>query len=226
MQLTMREARSGLVLRPYRRRRRLLARVSDQRHARLPPRAAAARRQALRERHADHGPCAGRRLRVRRLEVSMPGAFLGRNLWDRRYPVVDAERGIVLSIVRFGLKDGSKSQSVGHVEQSVWWVSSSRGEERAQISEVSRRAVQPARCAAHRLAAGVRPRPRRRESEARRRDGSSYQSAFDTSSGRSRGISGRRPTPRGAPPASRTLRVRPAAVLAVAARCRRHRRRA
>jgi len=39
------------------------------------------------------------------------GRFLGRNLWDRRYPVVDEERGIVLSIVRFGLKDGMKSQS-------------------------------------------------------------------------------------------------------------------
>ncbi len=39
------------------------------------------------------------------------GAFIGRNLWDRRYPVVDTERGIVLSIVRFGLKDGRKSQS-------------------------------------------------------------------------------------------------------------------
>lgn len=39
------------------------------------------------------------------------GRFIGRNLWDRRYPVVDTERGIVLSIVRFGLKDGVKSQS-------------------------------------------------------------------------------------------------------------------
>jgi hypothetical protein len=39
------------------------------------------------------------------------GRFVGRNLWDRRYPVVDPERGIVLSIVRFGLKDGMKSQS-------------------------------------------------------------------------------------------------------------------
>jgi len=39
------------------------------------------------------------------------GRFLGRNLWDRRYPVVDTERGIVLSIVRFGIKDGLKSQS-------------------------------------------------------------------------------------------------------------------
>jgi hypothetical protein len=40
------------------------------------------------------------------------GRFLGRNLWDRRYPVVDEERGVVLSIVRFGLKGGVKSQSV------------------------------------------------------------------------------------------------------------------
>ena len=40
------------------------------------------------------------------------GRFIGRNIWDRRYPVVDEERGIVLSIVRFGLKAGAKSQSV------------------------------------------------------------------------------------------------------------------
>ncbi len=40
------------------------------------------------------------------------GRFLGRNIWDRRYPVVDEERGIVLSIVRFGLKGGAQSQSV------------------------------------------------------------------------------------------------------------------
>jgi hypothetical protein len=39
------------------------------------------------------------------------GRFVSRNLWDRRYAVVDNERGIVLSIVRFGLKDGMKSQS-------------------------------------------------------------------------------------------------------------------
>jgi hypothetical protein len=39
------------------------------------------------------------------------GRFIGRNLWDRRYPVVDEERGIVLSVVRFGLKDGLESQS-------------------------------------------------------------------------------------------------------------------
>jgi len=40
------------------------------------------------------------------------GRFVSRNIWDRRYPVVDTERGIVLSIVRFGLKDGMKSQNV------------------------------------------------------------------------------------------------------------------
>jgi hypothetical protein len=39
------------------------------------------------------------------------GGFIGRNLWDRRYAVVDEERGIVLTILRFGLKDGAKSQS-------------------------------------------------------------------------------------------------------------------
>ena len=39
------------------------------------------------------------------------GRFLGRNLWDRRYAVVDEERGIVLVMVRFGLKAGAKSQS-------------------------------------------------------------------------------------------------------------------
>jgi hypothetical protein len=40
------------------------------------------------------------------------GRFIGRNIWDRRYPVVDEERGAVLSIVRFGLKAGAQSQSV------------------------------------------------------------------------------------------------------------------
>jgi hypothetical protein len=40
------------------------------------------------------------------------GKFLGRNIWDRRYAVVDEERGIVLAIVRFGLKAGAKSQSL------------------------------------------------------------------------------------------------------------------
>ena len=41
------------------------------------------------------------------------GRFQGRNIWDRRYPVVDAERGIVLSIVRFGMKDGPQDMPAG-----------------------------------------------------------------------------------------------------------------
>ncbi len=47
------------------------------------------------------------------------GRFIGRNLWDRRYPVVDTERGIVLSIVRFGLKDGMESQSVATTNSRI-----------------------------------------------------------------------------------------------------------
>jgi len=39
------------------------------------------------------------------------GFFKERNIWDRRYPVVDEERGVVLSIVRFGIKSGLKSRS-------------------------------------------------------------------------------------------------------------------
>jgi hypothetical protein len=39
------------------------------------------------------------------------GFFKERNIWDRRYPVVDEERGVVLSIVRFGIKAGLKSRS-------------------------------------------------------------------------------------------------------------------
>jgi len=47
------------------------------------------------------------------------GAFLGRNLWDRRYPVVDEERGIVMSMVRFGLKDGMESQSAATTNSRI-----------------------------------------------------------------------------------------------------------
>lgn len=47
------------------------------------------------------------------------GRFLGRNLWDRRYPVVDEERGIVLSMVRFGLKDGQKSQATATANSRI-----------------------------------------------------------------------------------------------------------
>ncbi len=44
------------------------------------------------------------------------GFFKERNIWDRRYPVVDEERGVVLSIVRFGIKSGlaSRSEATSH----------------------------------------------------------------------------------------------------------------
>lgn len=47
------------------------------------------------------------------------GSFLGRNLWDRRYSVVDEERGIVMSMVRFGLKDGMESQSAATTNSRI-----------------------------------------------------------------------------------------------------------
>ncbi|HWL61326.1 MAG TPA: hypothetical protein VNQ32_00870 [Steroidobacteraceae bacterium] len=39
------------------------------------------------------------------------GQFIGRNLWDRRHAVVDEERGIVLTILRFGKVDGVQNAS-------------------------------------------------------------------------------------------------------------------
>jgi hypothetical protein len=39
------------------------------------------------------------------------GSFIGRNLWDRRQAVVDEERGIVLTILRFGKVDGAQNAS-------------------------------------------------------------------------------------------------------------------
>jgi hypothetical protein len=40
------------------------------------------------------------------------GRFLSRNIWGRRYAVVDEERGIVLCIARFGRKSGAASEFV------------------------------------------------------------------------------------------------------------------
>jgi hypothetical protein len=39
------------------------------------------------------------------------GRFIGRNLWDRRQAVIDEERGIVLTILRFGKVDGAQNAS-------------------------------------------------------------------------------------------------------------------
>ena len=36
------------------------------------------------------------------------GFHAGRNIWDLRYPVVDEEYGVVMSVARFGLKTGVK----------------------------------------------------------------------------------------------------------------------
>ena len=48
------------------------------------------------------------------------GRFIGRNLWDRRYPVVDEERGIVLTILRFGKIDGvENAASVTSIDRIV-----------------------------------------------------------------------------------------------------------
>jgi len=48
------------------------------------------------------------------------GQFKGRNLWDRRYPVVDEERGIVLVILRFGKVAGvQNAASVTSIDRIV-----------------------------------------------------------------------------------------------------------
>jgi hypothetical protein len=39
------------------------------------------------------------------------GRFIGRNLWDRRHAVIDEERGIVLTILRFGKIEGVQNAS-------------------------------------------------------------------------------------------------------------------
>lgn len=62
------------------------------------------------------------------------GKFIGRNIWDRRYPVVDEERGIVLSIARFGLKAGAKSQSVATSNDRL--VAEFFAVQNSQISEI------------------------------------------------------------------------------------------
>ena len=87
------------------------------------------------------------------------GRFLNRNIWDRRYPVVDEERGIVLSIVRFGIKAGAASQStVTANDRLVGRIF--RRQARLHPRDPSR-AVQPAGRAADGLAARHRARSQR-----------------------------------------------------------------
>lgn len=48
------------------------------------------------------------------------GRFIGRNLWDRRHAVVDEERGIVLTILRFGRQDDvQNAASVASIDRLV-----------------------------------------------------------------------------------------------------------
>ena len=52
------------------------------------------------------------------------GLHAGRNIWDLRYPVVDEEYGVVISVARFGLKTGVKPNRRRR-PRSVWSPSSS-----------------------------------------------------------------------------------------------------
>jgi hypothetical protein len=47
------------------------------------------------------------------------GRHAGRNIWDIRYPVVDEEYGVVMSVARFGLKTGVKPRSASQVDRLV-----------------------------------------------------------------------------------------------------------
>jgi hypothetical protein len=47
------------------------------------------------------------------------GRFLGRNIWGRRYAVVDEERGIVMCIARFGVQPGKRSETVASLHDRL-----------------------------------------------------------------------------------------------------------
>ncbi len=104
-------ARARFLLRLDRGGRQLLARVPNERHAELWPSALLPD-----SRRFENGVQTTGVVRDGQFQTTQSGfdngRFLGRNLWDRRYTVVDEERGVVLSIVRFGLKAGAKSQNV------------------------------------------------------------------------------------------------------------------
>ena len=87
------------------------------------------------------------------------GRFLNRNIWDRRYPVVDEERGIVLSIVRFGIKARRDEPEHRHVQRPARR-RVLRRQARLHPRDPSR-AVQSAGRATDGLAARHRARPQR-----------------------------------------------------------------
>src|SRR5690606_11508592 len=47
------------------------------------------------------------------------GFHTGRNAWDIRYPVVDEEYGVVMSVARFGLKTGARPLRPEHAAQRL-----------------------------------------------------------------------------------------------------------
>jgi hypothetical protein len=62
------------------------------------------------------------------------GRFPGRNIWDRRYPVVDVESGVAMAVVRFGLQEGADPAALNRPDRLVMeWFAVQNG----QISEVA-----------------------------------------------------------------------------------------
>lgn len=62
------------------------------------------------------------------------GRFPGRNIWDRRYPVVDVESGVAVAIVRFGLQEGADPAALNRPDRLVMeWFAVQSG----HISEVA-----------------------------------------------------------------------------------------
>jgi hypothetical protein len=61
------------------------------------------------------------------------GRFPGRNIWDRRYPVVDVEAGVAMAVVRFGLQEGGDAAALNRPDRLVMeWFAVQNG----QISEI------------------------------------------------------------------------------------------
>jgi hypothetical protein len=62
------------------------------------------------------------------------GRFPGRNIWDRRYPVIDTESGVAMAVVRFGLQEGADAAALNRPDRLVMeWFAVQGG----QISEIA-----------------------------------------------------------------------------------------
>ena len=133
LQLIDPRSRARFVLRAHRRGRRLLARVSDQWHARLSPGALLPDARRFENGLQTTGIVRDGQY-VSAQSGFDAGRFVNRNIWDRRYPVVDEERGIVLSIVRFGFKGGAQSQSAATTNDRL--VAEFFAVKRGQIQEI------------------------------------------------------------------------------------------